>query len=605
MEELYSFKEIKKEDIEKAGVKGAYLAEIYNNNLSVPIGFIISSNAFESFLENNQLKDKINNLLSVIDFNDAEKVQAIANEVQKLIVTTKMSESLKSKITDAYQGLNIKEGEVRDVEKLLESKDVFVAVRSSSTMQDSEEASGLHATFLNVKGVEKLIKSVQICWASLFTARAVTYRGEKEINQLDNSMAVIVQKMVYPRKSGLIFTANPENNNKNELVVEACFGLSDALIAGKIDADSYVLSKESLDIKKEEIREQEFRYVLDDETGKKLKEELGEYGSKQVLEINDVKELARIGKKIESLFEKPMEVEWTLEDKFYILQVKPIIGLEEETTEEIGLETYEEEAPEKPSEEPEVEQVIEPTSERIEVEEITEAQIEEEPIEEKEETTEPVTEEVEVEEITETQIEEEPVEEKEEPMEEKPLETYEALPSEESEEAKEEEKEPITLEDIEPITIEEPEEEAEEELREEKELEEPEVKEELREEKEEIKEEEPEVKEESQEVKEEPKPEPKSDMFEKVIFSAGNTVVACDMAITNALGKRYKEKFEKTPPNNFYRILAEIKTEVEVPLEEDIKKVHELRNTYLKEQKALAGDIKFALDTLEKFLEKF
>jgi len=340
MTELYSFKEIGRQDIEKAGVKGAFLSEIYNNNLSVPMGFVIGANVFDKFLEDNNLKDKIKNLLSVVDVDNEDKVQAIANEAQKLIVTAKISESLKSNIIEAYQGLNVKEEEVKDVEKLLESDEIFVAVRSSTTLKDTQNVStsGLHATFLNVKGVEKLIKCVQACWASMFTSRAVSYKKRKGLDYLANNMAVLVQKMVYSRKSGLILTVNPKNNNRDEIIVRACFGLWDAIISGKIDPDRHVIAKEDLEIKEEEIRQQEYRYILDEETGGKIKEELGEHGAKQVLDVNDIKELGRIGKKIESLFEKPMEIEWVLGDKIYIIQAKPIIGLEV-IEEEVKIET--------------------------------------------------------------------------------------------------------------------------------------------------------------------------------------------------------------------------------------------------------------------------
>jgi len=531
MKDLYLFKEINKNDVEKAGVKGAYLGELYNNGFSVPVGFIISPDAFENFLKDNNIKDKIKNLLSVISTDDKDKLQKIVNEIQKLIVTTKIGEGLKTKIIEAYQSLDVKEGE--DVNKLLDSKDVLVAVRSSSVL----EGDGLHATFLNINGVERLIKMIQACWASLFTARAVSHREDKEINHLENGIAVIVQKMIDIRKSGFIFTTNPKNNN--EVVVKSYFGVIDSLTSIEMNSDKHVFKKDTFEMVEEEIKRQEFRYILDEETGKTEKEDLGDVGSNEVLEIKDIKELVRQGKKIESLFGEPMEVQWGYEDKFYFMQLKPTHNVGVEVEQEVEVETYE-----------------------------TEPQEEQQPYEGQPVQEQPADDAIEI----------EVVEEKITGPDISAYEEYEI--KEESEEA--------------------PKEEYEEELKQEEEpehIEEPDVI---------LTEVEEDIKTYDEEIPEEQDPiENKKDLFDKIIFAAGSTIIACDTAISLALRKKYFERFGKTAPNNLHQALEELKESIEIPLEDAIKRVHELRNRYLKEQKAASEDIKFALDTVKKFLEEF
>lgn len=511
MSELLFFSEIYLNDVEKAGAKGAVLGEL-SKNLSVPSGFVVSSDVYELFIEKNNLKIKIKNILSVTDTGNAEKLQRFANEIQKLIVNSKVDEELKERINESYENLDVGKGTTED---LMKTQDVFVAVRCSSTIEetDSLSFSDLHATYLNIKGIKNLVKAIKSCWASLFTARAISYREKHDIDHFSESMAVIVQKMISSKKGGLLFTANPVTGNRNEIVIEACLGLSEALVEGKIDADNYIVNKESFDILSKEVKEQEFRYFFD-ENGKSVREDLGDVGKKQKLEVDEIRELTRIGKKIEKYVKAEQEIEWAFEDKFYILGSKLLTNLpvqrieekEETFTEETIPETIDMDLPTTYEEEKE-EEIIDEKDFPEEEKEILDEQIEEKEISMEE--TEP------------------------EKMEVEDLGKYEAETGDKKKNKAEE-------------------------------------------------------------------------ILAKAFFEAGNIVNASDMAITAALKEKYKELFDMTPPNSFNELINELKDKISLPYEDEIKRVNELKNSYIEEYKELlAGDIKFALETASKFVKEF
>ena len=196
--DIYSLNKLTKQDIDKAGKKAAFLGEL-SNEFNLPQGFVISTSLFQKFLEQANLKEKIIGLLKDVNPAKYDFVQSRANKIQELIVKTEISEEIKEEIIEYYKSLDVSGTNVDEI--VNESNEIFVAVRASPT---NYLGSRIHINFFNVIGENNLIKTVKLCWASLFTAKAVYYYLEHDIKNID--MAVLVQRMLSPTLSGKIDT---------------------------------------------------------------------------------------------------------------------------------------------------------------------------------------------------------------------------------------------------------------------------------------------------------------------------------------------------------------------------------------------------------------
>ncbi|MBD3164139.1 hypothetical protein GF323_02990 [Candidatus Woesearchaeota archaeon] len=278
------FSQITKEDIEIAGGKAANLGELTKAGFNVPSGFVITTKAYKTFIELKELEADISEQIKQIDIDDHEKVEIFSKELKKIITDEEIFEEL---IEEINQALN----------KLKGNK---FAVRSSATAEDMITASfaGQQDTYLNVEKKD-IIKQIQNCWASLFNPRAIYYRHEKKIPH-DVSMAVMVQEMVDADSAGVMFTVDPVR--KKYILVEAAHGLGEQVVSGSITPSSYMLDKETL-----EIAEKSINFEIDEDI---------------------IKEIAKTGKKIESHYKKPQDIEFAVkEKKIYILQSRPITTL--------------------------------------------------------------------------------------------------------------------------------------------------------------------------------------------------------------------------------------------------------------------------------------
>ncbi len=328
MEYVKWFEEISKDDVDVAGGKGANLGEMTQAGLPVPPGFVVTADAYEKFLEETGLREKIREILESHDLSDDRELREAAEEVQRLIVEAEMPEEIREEIVQAYRELCEKVG--KDEE--------FVAVRSSATAEDLPEASfaGQQDTYLNVKGEDEVVKHVQKCWASLFNPRAIAYREEQGFDHFDVSIAVVVQKMVDADKAGVMFTVNPHTGDRDKLVIEAAWGLGEAVVSGEVTPDTYIVDKSSFEVIEEQVSEQEWMYTRDSETGETKKVEVPEdKRSERKLTDEEIKELAKTGVAIEEHYGFPQDIEWAIEDgEVYILQSRPVTTLREEEEEE-------------------------------------------------------------------------------------------------------------------------------------------------------------------------------------------------------------------------------------------------------------------------------
>src|SRR3989344_83743 len=228
MELLRTFKKITKNDVELAGGKGASLGEMTKAGISVPPGFVILAPAFDRFITETGLKADIDAVLHKVKHQDINSVEKASEKIQSMILSKDMPEDLVELIIDNFNDLGAK----------------YVAVRSSATAEDSSSAAwaGQLDTFLNTTE-DNLLENVQKCWASLFTPRAIFYRFEKNLHKEKISVAVAVQKMVESEVSGIAFSVHPVTEDRNQMIIEAGFGLGEAIVSGQVTPDSFVVEK--------------------------------------------------------------------------------------------------------------------------------------------------------------------------------------------------------------------------------------------------------------------------------------------------------------------------------------------------------------------------
>jgi phosphoenolpyruvate synthase/pyruvate phosphate dikinase len=309
MNQIKTFNQISKADTEIAGGKGASLGEMTQAGIPVPEGFVILSNFFDKFLEETDLNIKIDAILDTIDTKRVHTVENASEKIQAMILSKEMPEDIKTEILKFYRNLNSK----------------FVAVRSSATSEDSASATwaGQLDSFLNTTN-ETILENVKKCWASLFTPRAIFYRFEKKLNKDKISVAVVVQKMVDSEESGIAFSVHPVTQDENQIIIEAGFGLGEAIVSGSITPDSYVVDKKRFSILDINVNEQTKSLCKKTKGGNEWKE-LGEKGKKQVLTEKEIVELSKLIMKIETHYGFSCDVEWAKEKgKFYITQSRPI-----------------------------------------------------------------------------------------------------------------------------------------------------------------------------------------------------------------------------------------------------------------------------------------
>lgn len=318
------FKDVGKEDIPYVGGKGANLGEMINSGIPVPDGFIVTSKAYFDFLKGTSLKDKIMTELDGMDVNESEKLQAASKRIMTAILSADMPEELKVEIKDAYH-------------KLCGEYDRRVAVRSSATAEDLPDASfaGQQETYLNIEGWQNVVKKVQECWASLFGARAIFYRSTNNFSHLKVGIAVPVQLMVQSEVSGIMFTVNPLTNDREEVSIEAAFGLGQPVVSGELTPDQYIISKKTGKIVSRYIAKQTWQFTISGNTPVSKK-----YQQLQKLSNKKIVELAEIGMKIEKHYGRPQDIEWGMEDnKIYIVQSRPVTTLVQRNETVLNIDT--------------------------------------------------------------------------------------------------------------------------------------------------------------------------------------------------------------------------------------------------------------------------
>lgn len=328
------FDQIKIETANLVGGKNAALGEMYSNlmplGIKVPNGFAVTTYAYNYFIEKNNLKRKIYQILKGLDTRNISKLQNAGQKVRRLILQGNFPENLKEKIFEAYHHLGLAYFENPDV-----------AVRSSATLEDIEGAAfaGQMETYLNIKGKEKLLLDIKKCFASLFTDRAICYRQDKGFDQFESSISVGIQKMVRSdlASSGVAFTLDTETGFDKVIVINGTYGLGELIVQGRVIPDEWVIFKETLKkgykaIISKTLGQKTKKIIYSEKEGTKLIDVGREEMNRFSLSIDEVLKLASWCQKIEDHFSQkhqrsqPMDIEWAKDGKLnelFIVQARP------------------------------------------------------------------------------------------------------------------------------------------------------------------------------------------------------------------------------------------------------------------------------------------
>ncbi|KAA0765873.1 phosphoenolpyruvate synthase [Bacillus sp. SH5-2] len=311
---VLDFQEIEKTQLFLVGGKGLNLGELSNiQGIQVPEGFCVTTVGYEQAIGKNEAFQTLLNQLAMLKIEERDQIGEISKKIREVIMAVEIP-------------VDVVESVARYLSHF--GDEHAYAVRSSATAEDLPHASfaGQQDTYLNVIGKEAILQHIKKCWASLFTDRAVIYRMQNGFDHNQVSISVVVQRMIFPEASGILFTADPITSNRKVLSIDASFGLGEALVSGLVSADNYKV-KEGEIVDKMIATKKVAIYALK-EAGTETKQIDPAQQKLQTLSEQQILQLARIGRQIEAYFGCPQDIEWCLAgDTFYIVQSRPITTL--------------------------------------------------------------------------------------------------------------------------------------------------------------------------------------------------------------------------------------------------------------------------------------
>lgn len=313
MSYVLGFEEIDRTQIGVVGGKGANLGELSHvDGVDVPAGFCVTTDAFARIIREAAIAPLIDRLVALAP-DDREQIREVNAQIRRTIEDCAVPDEVTSAIARAVSQLGER---------------TACAVRSSATAEDLPSASfaGQHDTYLNVVGAADVLRHIGRCWASLFTERAVTYRRRNDIDHRMVRMAVVVQQMVIPESSGIMFTADPVTSDRTVISIDAGFGLGEALVSGQVTPDVYTVRDDTVVARTIATKQRELR--ARPSGGTRMQDVEPRRQSEPVLSDTQIVRLAQAGRRIEAHFGPPQDIEWCLYDgDFLIVQSRPITTL--------------------------------------------------------------------------------------------------------------------------------------------------------------------------------------------------------------------------------------------------------------------------------------
>lgn len=312
-----TFAELRKDDTEIAGGKGANLGELTAAGLPVPPGYVITAQGYLDTLDEAGVRNRMRTIAAGIDPRDSNSLAKGSDELQAIVSLLSIPPRIREEILAAYRELG---------------DDVRVAVRSSATMEDTAGTSfaGMNETFTNIRGEEELLSAVKRCWMSVMGRRVIAYRKSHGMDE-EPAIAVVVQAMIDSERSGVMFTADPSTCDRSRIVIEGAFGLGEVVVGGQVEPDTYVLTKDGPRVLETRIGYKTHKLERNVASGATHRVELtSEEAARRVLSDAELIELARLGTKVEEHYGVPQDIEWAFAGgTLYCLQARPITTLVE------------------------------------------------------------------------------------------------------------------------------------------------------------------------------------------------------------------------------------------------------------------------------------
>jgi len=296
--------------LETIGGKAQNLGKLASAGFPIPKGIVITTFSYEQHVNKREIQEKLTHILKCINYEDEEDVEEKSNQIKNLILDTSFDLDLEKEITETLEKFG---------------KDSLWAVRSSAAAEDLPEASfaGQQDSFLNVL-TDEVTDFIKKCWASYWNERAVTYRYNNHIDHLSGGIAVVIQKMVNADRSGVLFTSDPRGKRKNTMILESIYGLGEAIVSGLVTPDQFAIEKQTGKILKQNINKQSVQIKFLNGNNETCSVPIDKQDEPS-LNPDLIKDLVKIGKNIETHFNAPQDIEWSIEnDNIYILQSRPI-----------------------------------------------------------------------------------------------------------------------------------------------------------------------------------------------------------------------------------------------------------------------------------------
>ncbi|WP_305096746.1 PEP/pyruvate-binding domain-containing protein [Croceibacterium aestuarii] len=305
------FRDVGIVDRPTVGGKGGSLGELTQFGIAVPPGFVVTTSAFETFLEALEAREPVRAKVEALDPNDMGAATKLSEELRRRVVEEPLPAEVETAILAAHGELGAG----------------AVAVRSSATTEDAEDASfaGLQDTFLWVLSGTDMVQKVRECWGSLYSVESMTYRRKQDFPESNVAMAVVVQSMVDARCAGVMFTRSPTSGDKSVITIEGAPGLGSAVVSGEVTPDRWVMGKITGEISVRDISDKHAKQVMAEGGGIREVELAGDERTKPCLSDDELQQLREVGRRIERHYGKPQDIEWAFDKdgKLMMLQSRP------------------------------------------------------------------------------------------------------------------------------------------------------------------------------------------------------------------------------------------------------------------------------------------
>jgi len=309
------FTDISLRDRPSVGGKGGSLGELTRAGIEVPPGFVVRTTAFDRFLSALEKQESIRPKVEALQEHELERIKSLSGQLRAQFEDAPLPTELQAELV------------ARHHELCGDAQDAPLAIRSSATTEDAEDASfaGLQDTYLWVAGAENALRSVRSCWASLYSIPSIAYRRKHGIPEGGVSMAVVVQRMVDARSSGVMFTRSPLTGDRSVITIEGAWGLGSAVVSGEVTPDHFVIAKITGEISVREIRDKHVRHAPSPVGGTIELENPADLRHAPCVSDDELAALRDIARKVERHYGRPQDIEWAIDrsGKIFLLQSRP------------------------------------------------------------------------------------------------------------------------------------------------------------------------------------------------------------------------------------------------------------------------------------------